>query len=179
MHLWISLHTILRSFLGTLPLIFGAGATVGVVVGEGVGACKMLVLRSLALQTYGEPSGLRASSLGRLIYSSLPRIKLEPKTLPSLSCPIRMLNQEKQPSGTGGVANFEIKLVRLHWKPSPLQGKKQQVHKKLSQPHLAFLQEQRQELVWFCLSPPIQLPGSSVLVATFGFLIYHEVSPIH
>ena len=76
--------------------------------------------------------------------------------------------------------NFEIKLVRLHWKPLPLEGKKQQMQRRLSQPHLAFRQEQRQELVWFCLSPrPYSCQGSNILVATFGFLIYREVSPVH
>ena len=34
--------------------------------------------------------------------------------------------------------------------------------------------------MWFCLSShPYTCQGSNVLVTAFGFLVYHQVSPVH
>ena len=113
----------------------------------------------MALQTYREPSGLHASCLGRLIYSSLPRIQTLGQGTPSLSCPASMLNQEKQPSGTGEwCLQDQASPVALETSPTSRE-KGANAKKAESAPPCLSTGAIPGTSVVLPLSPPIHLPG--------------------
>lgn len=187
MPLRISLCTVLCIFSGEdqpppLPLMFGARAAVGALWSVRWQGCSMLFsVQTGCAQTCGEPCGLCATCLGRLIYSPLPRIQTLGHGTPSRSCLNRMLHQEKKKHPEQGSGSFRIKLVQLHWKPLPLQGKKTtNAEKPESALASHFYRSKMGTSVILPLPPhPSTCHGSNILVTPFGFLIYCQVSPVH
>ena len=110
-------------------------------------ACRMpsSVQASFA-QTCAEPSGLCESCLSRLTYSPLSGIHTEGRGTPSLSSLFRMLHQEKSCLEQMRRVWLGEKASSGAWKPLPLQGEKQRMQSRLSQPHTACLQEENREL---------------------------------
>ena len=127
----ISSHHFVHLFWGTLSLIFGAGATVGVVVGEGVGQQHASLCADWLCRLMESPLGFVQAAWADWFIHLCPGSKLWAKAHPHYpaqsECWIRKNNLPEQVSG-----NFEIKLVRLHRKPLPLQGKPQQMQRRLS-----------------------------------------------